>query len=94
MNSSVIAQSPLPRPTYAMTQPGRTTCIRHSCIDSVVLIWIKQTQGHVVMLRLSSLLLQVGRPEGGNPVIKKASELHVFRDGESVPKNEHVATGK
>jgi hypothetical protein len=80
-----------------------------------------------------SLPLQVGRPEGGNPVIKKASELHVFGtvahvsladsvpagcimpgpylaagcgpadrvvccrvadEGEDIPKNEKVPTGK
>ncbi len=34
----------------------------------------------------------VSRPEGGNPVVKKASEIHVFEDGEEVPKNEKVST--
>lgn len=34
----------------------------------------------------------VSRPEGGNPVVKRASELHVFEDGEEVPKNEKVPT--
>jgi hypothetical protein len=38
--------------------------------------------------------VKVGRPEGGNPVIKKASELHVFDEGEEIPKNEKVPTGK
>lgn len=38
--------------------------------------------------------VKVGRPEGGNPVIKKASELHTFEDGEEIPKNEKVPTGK
>lgn len=36
--------------------------------------------------------VKISRPEGGNPVIKRASELHVFEDGEEVPKNEKVGT--
>jgi len=30
---------------------------------------------------------------GGNPVIKKASELHTFKEGEEIPKSEKVETG-